>query len=243
MLDRSTQIIALFSKRLSVPPFSTTLSYLELPTIPTSTVIDIQLFEAFSFNPDWSSRGKGIMSERKDTAASTPPLVVVDKETVPTDTWEIPAPDGGRQARLQIMRDHYTLFNISGYIVSFEVFQAYYTNALKISYPTISWIGFAQVVFYLVGLFSSRYLDDGRFRFTHIVGCSFQIAALFSASFCTTYWQLFLSQGIAKGLGAGLIYHSTLSLVVTYLKRKRVLDLIIIASVGATSSFTFALIA
>ena len=177
------------------------------------------------------------------------PIVLVEAkedqiESSSLEPCEEQPPDGGLQAWLQVIMGHLILINTSGYLASFGIFEAYHTDALNVSHSIISWVGSAQIfLVYFVGIFSGRCLDAGYFHTILIAGCSLQVLALITASFSTTYWQLFLSQGIAKGLGDGLIFCPTLSLVATYFKKKRALAMAITASGGATGGIIFPVVA
>jgi MFS family permease len=59
----------------------------------------------------------------------------------------------------------------------------------------------------------------------------------------TQYWQLFLAQGVCKGLGDGLVFCPTVSLVATYFSTRRSLAMALVASGGATGGIIFPLIA
>lgn len=128
-----------------------------------------------------------------------------------------PAPDGGLKAWLQPLAAHLVIINCWGYISSFGFFQSYYTNAFQVEPSAISWIGSVQILLiYFVGTFSGRALDAGYFRPVVGVGFGLQVLGVFATSGASAYWQLFLAQGICKGLGDGLVFCPTVALVATY---------------------------
>ncbi len=96
---------------------------------------------------------------------------------------------------------------------------------------------------YFVGTFSGRALDAGYYRTVLISGCFLQVLGVMMTSISTQYWQLFLAQGICKGLGDGLLFCPTVSLVATYFTKKRALAMACTASGGATGGIIFPLIA
>jgi hypothetical protein len=128
-----------------------------------------------------------------------------------------PAPNGGLQAWSQPLAAHLVIINCWGYISSFGFFQSYYTNAFQVQPSAISWIGSVQILLiYFVGTFSGRALDAGYFRIVVGVGFALQVLGVFATSGAIAYWQLFLAQGICKGLGDGLVFCPTVALVATY---------------------------
>lgn len=155
-----------------------------------------------------------------------------------------PPPDGGRQAWTQVLMGHLVLINSWGYLTSFGIFQSYYTTSLGATPSAISWIGSVQIfLVYLIGTFSGRALDAGYYHTVLACGSLLQVVAVFMTSISTQYWQLFLAQGICKGLGDGLVFCPTISLVATYFSRNRVVAMACAASGGATGGIIFPVIA
>ncbi|KAM7183818.1 riboflavin transporter MCH5 [Rhypophila sp. PSN 637] len=155
-----------------------------------------------------------------------------------------PPPDGGFQAWTQVFVGHLVLINGWGYLSSFGLFQSHYTSTLAATPSAISWIGSIQIfLVYLIGTFSGRALDAGHYHATMRLGCFLQVLGIFMTSISTQYWQLFLSQGICKGIGDGLVFCPAVSLVATYFSKKRSLAMACTASGGATGGIIFPLIA
>jgi len=155
-----------------------------------------------------------------------------------------PAPNGGTQAWLQVIMGHLVLINGWGYLSSFGLFQEYYTSTLHVTPSAVSWIGSMQIfLVYLVGTFSGRALDAGYYHKVLALGSLLQIIAVFTTSVSSQYWQLFLAQGVCKGLGDGLVFCPTVSLVATYFSTRRSLAMAFTASGGATGGVIFPLIA
>ena len=139
---------------------------------------------------------------------------------------------------------HLVLINGWGYLNSFGIFQSYYTSSLNATPSAISWIGSVQILLtYLIGTFSGRALDAGYFHTVLACGCCLQILGVFMTSLSTQYWQLFLAQGICKGLGDGLVFCPTISLVATYFSKNRVVAMAFSASGAATGGIIFPVIA
>lgn len=139
---------------------------------------------------------------------------------------------------------HLVIFNSWGYVSSFGIFQSHYTTTLNVTPSAISWIGSLQLfLIYFVGTFSGRALDAGYYRTVLVCGSSLQILAVFMTSISSRYWQLFIAQGICKGLGDGLIFCPTVALVATYFSKRRASAMACAASGGATGGMIFPLIA
>ena len=139
---------------------------------------------------------------------------------------------------------HLVIFNSWGYVSSFGIFQSHYTTTLNVTPSAISWIGSVQLfLIYFIGTFSGRALDAGYYRTILICGSSLQVFAVFITSISSRYWQLFIAQGICKGLGDGLIFCPTVALVATYFSKRRASAMACAASGGATGGIIFPLIA
>ncbi|KAI0516960.1 major facilitator superfamily domain-containing protein [Xylaria bambusicola] len=143
---------------------------------------------------------------------------------ITTKSWAEPPPppDGGLKAWTQAGMGFFVLFSTWGYANSFGAFQTYYTQTLPEPPSTISWIGGIQVLLSLVtGLVSGRLLDAGFFMPVFFVGIVVQLLGIFLMSISTKFWQLFLTQGVISGLGAGIYFTPAVSLVSTYFDKRR----------------------
>lgn len=151
-----------------------------------------------------------------------------------------PPPDGGLKAWTQAFMGHLVLFNTWGVITSFGIFQTYYTSNLHLAPSAVSWIGSVQILgHFAVGAFSGRALDAGYFHWVFIAGVLIECLGVFMTSLCTTYWQLFLAQGICAGLGCGLQFCPTMSLVTTYFSKNRSLAVAVVASGSASGGLIY----
>ncbi|KAM6483641.1 putative translation releasing factor RF-1 [Trichoderma sp. SZMC 28011] len=160
------------------------------------------------------------------------------------DATSEPPPDGGLRAWLQIVAGHLVVFNTWGYIISFGIFQPYYMEMLNLPASAVSWIGSIQTcLLFLIGTFSGRAFDAGYTRTFLIIGFAMQVVGIFTTSVSTTYWQLFLAQGICQGLGCGLVFAPTIANMSTYFSKKKILALSAAACGGGTGGVVFPLIA
>ncbi|RDL33913.1 uncharacterized protein BP5553_08281 [Venustampulla echinocandica] len=151
-----------------------------------------------------------------------------------------PPPDGGLLAWWQVFLSHLVIMNTWGFINSFGVFQTYYVTALDRPPSDISWVGSMQVfLLFFVGTFTGRLTDAGYFRPVFVTGSILGVFGLFMASLSTTYWQLFLAQGVCCGLGNGFLFCPALSTLSTYFSKKRSLAIGIGAAGSATGGIVF----
>jgi MFS family permease len=155
-----------------------------------------------------------------------------------------PPPDGGAKAWTQAVMGHFVIFNTWGMISAFGVFQSYYTSELGLEPSAVSWIGSIQMLFHFsLGLLSGRALDAGWFYWVIIPGVILSSLGMFMTSLCDQYWQLFLAQGVLMGLGNGLQFTPTTSLVYTYFSKNKAMALAIVASGSATGGLVYPTIA
>jgi MFS family permease len=155
-----------------------------------------------------------------------------------------PPPDGGFVAWWQVFMAHIVIFNTWGYINSFGLFQTYYESTLQRTASDISWIGSIQVfLLFFIGTASGRAADAGYFRTFFAAGLLIQLIGTFMTSLCSTYWQLFLAQGLCTGIGNGLLFCPSLSVLSTYFQRRRAQAIGIAACGTATGGVVFPIVA
>jgi predicted MFS family arabinose efflux permease len=155
-----------------------------------------------------------------------------------------PPPDGGLKAWTQSFMGHFVVFNTWGMVATFGVFQAHYTTDLGLEPSAVSWIGSMQMLGHFgLGMFSGRMFDAGYFHWVVIPGMLLVALGTFMTSLCTQYWQFFLAQGLMTGLGCGLQFAPTISLVTTYFARNRNVAVAIMASGSATGGLVYPTIA
>ncbi|KAF2164712.1 hypothetical protein M409DRAFT_25106 [Zasmidium cellare ATCC 36951] len=142
-------------------------------------------------------------SEARDSSPSSP--------VAPVAPADPPAPpDGGLQAWLQVAAGFFLWFNSWGFVNTFGVYQTYYElDLLRTSSASdISWIGSFQVFLLMFGGFLVGPLYDmGYVRHIVAVGGFFVVFGQMMLSLCTSYWQVFLAQGLTQGLGATMLFH------------------------------------
>jgi MFS family permease len=106
-------------------------------------------------------------------------------------------------------------------IISFGVFQTYYLNTLHQSRSTTSWIGsLAVFLLFSVGIVSGRLTDAGYYRSTTFASAVLVVLGTFMTSLSSTYWQIFLAQGLCTGLGNGMLLMPMSTMVTGYFSRR-----------------------
>ncbi|KAJ6780087.1 hypothetical protein PWT90_01016 [Aphanocladium album] len=172
-----------------------------------------------------------------------PPVTLpidIEAQDQTLQTEDSPIQDTGFVAWSQVVGAHLTVVNSWGYVSAFGVFQTYYNELLPQSTSQISWIGSTQVfMLFFIGTFSGRAADAGLFKTTWSAGAVLTIIGIFASSFCTQYWQLFLSQGLCMGLGCGLMFCPVVALLPTYFSRHRCLAVGLAGTGSATGGLLF----
>ncbi|KAI3325975.1 monocarboxylate permease-like protein, mch4 [Xylariaceae sp. AK1471] len=142
-----------------------------------------------------------------------------EKSAPPPPGPPSPPPNGGLVAWLQVAAGFVLFFNTWGILSSFGVFQSYYESGdlFVTSSSNISWIGSIQsFLLQLTGLVAGPLYDRGYLRALLITGMALVLLGLFALSASTQYYQALLSQGFSIGIGAGLLFTPTVSLLPTY---------------------------
>ncbi|KAJ5143030.1 uncharacterized protein N7515_001817 [Penicillium bovifimosum] len=153
-------------------------------------------------------------------------------------------PDGGLLAWTQVLTGHLVVFNVWGYITSYGFFQEYYVETLDVSPANASWIGAVQMfLVQFLSMFSGRAMDAGYLRPCIAFGCLFQVAGALGTSFGTKLWHFWLAQGVASGIGHGLVFSPMISLYATYFTSKRVMAVSLASCGAATGGMIFPVIA
>ncbi|RYN66181.1 hypothetical protein AA0117_g11859 [Alternaria alternata] len=155
------------------------------------------------------------------------------RSTMTTESAIPPPPDGGLHAWLKVFGGFMIYINIWGFTLTYGAFQTYYrTTLLPSSSPSaISWIGTVQAwLLIVIGVLSGPLFDLGYFRSMLLVGNVLVVLGIMMLSLSTKYWQVFLSQGLCMGLGAGLLYIPSMAMVGVWFSKKRAVALGIVMS-------------
>ncbi|QSZ31332.1 hypothetical protein DSL72_000895 [Monilinia vaccinii-corymbosi] len=140
----------------------------------------------------------------------------------------------------RLILSHLVIMNTWGFINSFGVFQTYYVSVLSRPAADISWIGSMQIfLLFFIGAITGRLTDAGHFRSVFLLGSILCLLGIFMTSISTTYWQVFLAQGICMGLGNGCLFCPALATLSTYFSTKKSLVIGIAAAGSATGGVVF----
>lgn len=161
------------------------------------------------------------------------------------DSLDIPAllpprpptapPDGGFMAWAHAWAGFFVIFNCWGLNFSFGVFEQHYAAGLVRGYGAsrIAWIGSTQLflVFFLAAPIGRLY-DLGYFRVFFNVGSALLVLFVFVTSFCESWWQLFLVQGVLTGVAMGMVFCSGIVVLMGWFDR----DIGLAMGIGAAGS-------
>ncbi|POS78967.1 MFS monocarboxylate transporter [Diaporthe helianthi] len=152
-----------------------------------------------------------------------------DKETAETHAPPpgvpamMPPPNGGTRAWLQVFGAFGVFFNTWGLLNTFGVFQTYYEtgNLFVESSSNISWVGSIQAFLVLTGgLISGPLYDKGFLRVLIAAGAFLVVFGHMMLSLATQFWQVVLAQGFCIGLGAGLMFTPSVTVLQSYFSTK-----------------------
>ncbi|KAF9047236.1 major facilitator superfamily domain-containing protein [Rhodocollybia butyracea] len=149
-------------------------------------------------------------------------------------------PDGGLRAWMVVLGTSFSAFASFGFVNAWGVFQAYYEETLLKDHSpsTIAWIGSVQYALVLFpALFSGRLFDLGIFKLPFLAASILVVVCTILVGQCTHYWQFFLCQGVAVGIGSGMIFGPSMAIIGQWFRKRRGLALGITAfgsGVGGT---------
>jgi len=181
------------------------------------------------------------------SAANVAPVIsekekVVDAEAAPPPPppAAFDVPDGGLEAWSVVLGGWLVLFSTFGYVNAFGVYEDYYVQELGQSPSAIAWIGsFQTFLQFACGLVTGKIFDEGHGRLLMLVGAIIYVFALFMTSLCREFWQIFLAQGVAGGLGLGLLFLPAISTIPQWFKRRRALATGIVVSGSSIGGVVF----
>ncbi|KAF8634296.1 hypothetical protein AX17_004249 [Amanita inopinata Kibby_2008] len=159
---------------------------------------------------------------------------------------EIPS-EGGVRGWMTVAGSWLVLFSSMGYIYSFGVYQDYYTRVfLTSSSPSkIAWMGSVQLALpFAEGIVAGKLFDAGHIRTVMIFGSTIFTFCLFMLSLAheEQYYQVFLSQGLGMGIGAGCLFTPANAIVSRHFRKHRGLAYGIALSGISTGAVAFPII-
>ena len=108
----------------------------------------------------------------------------------------------------------------------YGVYQTYYESQKlgQESESNIAWIGSLQGgLLLIVCFFAGPVYDAGYFKTLICTGAILNVVGMMMTSICKNYWQTVLAQGVAVGVGSGLLYLPGASVISQYFEKKRAL--------------------
>ena len=108
----------------------------------------------------------------------------------------------------------------------YGVYQTYYESQKlgQESESNIAWIGSLQGgLLLIVCFFAGPVYDAGYFKTLIYTGAILNVVGMMMTSICKNYWQTVLAQGVAVGVGSGLLYLPGASVISQYFEKKRAL--------------------
>ncbi|KAI0483243.1 MFS transporter, MCP family, solute carrier family 16, member 10 [Xylariaceae sp. FL0804] len=154
-------------------------------------------------------------------------------------------PNGGLQAWAQVAGSFFMFLASWGTLNTFGVFQTFYQENFLSSYSPadISWIGTVQgFLLIVVGVLSGPIYDLGHLKLLIFTGAVLVVLGLLTASAAYHYYSIFLSLGVAVGLGSGCLFVPSIAIVSTYFTTKRSLATGITASGGSIGGVVFPIV-
>ncbi|KFA70780.1 hypothetical protein S40288_09367 [Stachybotrys chartarum IBT 40288] len=162
-------------------------------------------------------------SHRSSTMEASPEHPPAEKPvTAGPPLGMTPPPDGGLKAWLQVIGAFSVFFNTWGLLNTFGIYQTYYEEGelFRTSSSNISWIGSIQGFLVLLGgVISGPLYDRGYLRALIATGSFCIVFGHMMLSLASEYWHIMLSQGICVGLGAGLIFTPSVSVLQGYFRK------------------------
>lgn len=184
--------------------------------------------------------GPSTTTPKNDDSIAPPVLDTAQDAELGLEKDYGPPPDGGRTAWLQVLATHLINAMTWGYAAAFGVYQLYYVETLGLPASQVSWIGSVQIFFtYVICAVSGRLSDAGYTRETVAVGTFLAVFGTFMTSLATTYWQIFLAQGVCIGIGLGVAFMPAISVLSSYFEKHRAFALAVSAVGTSVGSVTF----
>ena len=123
---------------------------------------------------------------------------------------------------------------------SFGVFQTFYQSDLLASESasSISWIGSIQAFLLLFGsAIVGPFFDVGYLRILLAIGTFFLVFGMMMLSLCTSFWQVFLAQGLAVGIGLGCLFLPSVAVIPHHFTTKKSVAVGIASAGGSVGEF------
>ncbi|SGY25102.1 BQ5605_C018g08581 [Microbotryum silenes-dioicae] len=154
-------------------------------------------------------------------------------------------PDGGWRAWLVVAGAWCVSFTTWGYTNAFGVSVSWYEKHQLEGRPPsdIAWIGSTQLALVLAcAVISGKAFDAGYIKYLLVLGTCIYTVGLFGLSYATTYVQIFLAQGIACGMAAGILFLPAVSAVSHFFRVRRATALGVLATGSSVGGVVYPLL-
>ena len=74
---------------------------------------------------------------------------------------------------------------------------------------------------FIPGLITGRMFDLGHFKIPFFVSSCLVVTATFLVAECTKYWHFLICQGLAVGIGCGMIFGPALGIISHWFRKRR----------------------
>jgi MFS family permease len=91
----------------------------------------------------------------------------------------------------------------------------------------------------VIGTFSGRAFDARYLWPVVVAGMIVQLVGVFAMSLATNYWQLLLSHGVCTGIGGGIFFILMISVVLTYIAKRRGLAIGLVTTGNSIGSIVY----
>ncbi|SCV73621.1 BQ2448_6051 [Microbotryum intermedium] len=136
-------------------------------------------------------------------------------------------------------------FTTWGYTNAFGVSVSWYERHQLAGRPPsdIAWIGSTQLALVLAcAVISGKAFDAGYIKYLLVLGTCIYTAGLFGLSFATTYVHIFLAQGVACGMAAGILFLPAVSAVSHFFRVRRATALGFLATGSSVGGVVYPLL-
>lgn len=111
-----------------------------------------------------------------------------------------------------------------GLLSSYGTYQSYYETRMLTDQSTnaIAWVGTVEALLLILGgIVTGPIYDRGYVRELLCVGAALTVLGVMMLSLATKYYQIMLAQGVAVGLGSGIVYPPSITLVASIFSPRR----------------------
>ncbi|CBX95726.1 hypothetical protein IAQ61_004559 [Plenodomus lingam] len=131
-----------------------------------------------------------------------------------------------------------------GLLSAYGSYQSYYEHTLPdVATDNIAWVGTVEGVLLIIsGVISGPIYDRGHIRSLLYVGTVLTVFGVMMLSLCTKYWQIMLAQGWCIGIGSGILYTPSITLVAMAFTKHRALAVCFATSGTAVGGIIYPII-